>query len=371
MRPKVIILGGGYAGLATLVALHERCPGADMTWVDPHSAHIKRTRLHELIRHPGGRCQIPFRDFERRFGCRHLQAEIQFNEENLENWQNSKTLLLDGQRLAFDYLVIATGSRPCSLPVLGAALTPDDLIRVDFTAYLRRRLSDYEKEDAWITVVGAGASGIQILFELDAWRRQWRNIHARAYGLRLVDAGQVVLAQFPRRMRQYAAQKISKAGIQYLDQTLLRECRENQVRLEHRISGEKQTLPSVLTMVCLGLVANPRTIQVNPFGQVVQGGRVLECLFAAGDCTVFAGGGANSLSAQVATHKGRLVGENIVRHRHGLTLTPYRFREMGYFVSMGPADGVGWLGIPENVVAGLPAFFIKEAVETLYEFSIH
>lgn len=369
MQPKIIILGGGYAGLAALVALREHRLRAEVLLIDRGSAHIERTRLHELIRHPGSSWQIPFHQLEQRFDCRYLQAEIRFGLEDLERWQQGKTVFIVGQKLAFDYLIVATGSRSKLPPPLLGALTPDDLAGLDFPAYLRRKLAIASLQHAWITVAGAGASGIQFLFELDAWRRQWQDETGRGVGLRLVNDGQVVLGQFSRRMQEYAFRRILQASIQYLDHTLLLACEPDRVRLQNKVSSEEQTLPSALTLACLGLAPNPFAFKVNTFGQILSEGRALERVFAAGDCSVFPNG-ANTLSAQVAVHKGRLVAENIVRHCLGLALKPYRFRETGYFISLGPADGVGWLDRSENIVTGLPAFFIKQAVETLYELSI-
>ncbi len=368
MQPKIIILGGGYAGLAALIALREHRLRAEVLLIDLGSAHIERTRLHELIRHPGSSWQIPFRQLEHRFDCRHLQAEIRFGLEDLERWQQSKTVFLDSQELAFDYLIVTTGSRSKLPPPLRNALTPDDLAGMDFPACLRRKLPA-SRQHGWITVAGAGASGIQFLFELAAWRRQWQDQTGCGLSLRLVNDGQAVLGQFPRRMQEYTLRRILQAGIQYLDHTLLRACEPDQVRLHNQVNGEEQTLPSALTLACLGLAPNPLALQVNRFGQILVEGRVLERVFAAGDCSIFPDG-ANTLSAQVAVHKGRLVAENIVRHCLGLPLKPYRFQETGYFISLGPGDGVGWLGQPENVVTGLPAFFIRQAVETLYALSI-
>ena len=33
--PRVVIVGGGYAGLSALVALRDHCPGAEIVLIDP------------------------------------------------------------------------------------------------------------------------------------------------------------------------------------------------------------------------------------------------------------------------------------------------------------------------------------------------
>jgi NADH dehydrogenase len=48
-------------------------------------------------------------------------------------------------------------------------------------------------------------------------------------------------------------------------------------------------------------------------------------------------------------------------------LEPYLHRDLGYVVSLGPTDAVGWLALEGNVVGGMPAMLIKEAVEAQYD----
>jgi len=48
-------------------------------------------------------------------------------------------------------------------------------------------------------------------------------------------------------------------------------------------------------------------------------------------------------------------------------LEPYLHRDIGYVVSLGPADAIGWLALENNVVTGLAAYTIKEIVEAQYD----
>ena len=41
--------------------------------------------------------------------------------------------------------------------------------------------------------------------------------------------------------------------------------------------------------------------------------------------------------------------------------------DIGYLLSLGPNDGVGWIGNKNNIVSGLPAFIAKEAIEAQYD----
>jgi NADH dehydrogenase len=367
---KILILGGGYAGLAALVALRERWREAEIVLVDPADCHVHRTRLHERIRRPETRSHLPFKVIERRFRCRHVKAKAAIECQDLARCQADGALTCGELRIPFDFLIIATGSSSPLASDLAEALVPDALATWDWEDMVKQRLADKKGQTCWISVIGAGASGIQILFELDTWRRLWRRSTGQEVRLRLIFADSLILPAFPRQIQEYAVQKLIEAGIECFGQTVVSACRDCRIDLYHQATGQTASLPSDLTFACLGLRPNPRELRTNAFGQVIENGQVLERVFAAGDCARFESHGANSYSAQVAIRKGRLVGENLYRYQLGLQLKPYTYQEQGYFISMGPADGAGWLGRPENVVTGLPAFFIKEAVETWYDLSI-
>lgn len=72
------------------------------------------------------------------------------------------------------------------------------------------------------------------------------------------------------------------------------------------------------------------------------------------------------MTAQTAVRKGRLIAENILLSIRGRELARYGYQELGYFVSLGMFDGIGWIFTPMNVLSGLPAFFAKEMIETQF-----
>jgi NADH dehydrogenase len=108
-------------------------------------------------------------------------------------------------------------------------------------------------------------------------------------------------------------------------------------------------------------------METAPTGQVLLGGVPSERIFAAGDCSSFQGGGFDSASAQAAVRKGRLVAANLERFAAGRRLKPYGAPELGFFLSMGVLDGIGWAGDRRVIVTGVPAFAVREAIEARYE----
>lgn len=363
MPPRVAILGGGYAALAAAGLLAKQSPGCRITLIAPRKAHIKTTRLHETLRHSLRRVCEPYAGLGKRLGFDFIQAKPRFGPDSLPRWQDSGTLRLDGRAVRFDYLIIATGANPVE-----PAKTPQVLGVGDFclnrgqTAI--RELCERTAPAIDLSVVGGGATGIQFLFEVSAYLRQ----HARSpCRLRLINYERDILGQFPARFRAYAYERMARASIDYLPATAFVRQEDGTIVLWDRDKNSEYRLASNLTLSFLGTKPAPFPLEANNHGQALVGGAVLEQIFAAGDCARFAGAGANTLSAQVAIRKGRTVAANILAHHRSSPLRPYDYAEQGYFVSLGPKDGVGWLETPDNILTGLAATTVKAAIEKQYD----
>ena len=106
---KIVIVGGGYAGLAALTNLLQFAPDTDITLIDPRTQHLKITHLHETFRYPLTDLLFSFSALDNRFGCRHVMASVNFDKNALQNCQKNKQLILDEATLNFDYMIIASG----------------------------------------------------------------------------------------------------------------------------------------------------------------------------------------------------------------------------------------------------------------------
>lgn len=361
--PRVVIIGGGYSALAALVTLREHCPDAEIKIVDPRPHHLKITHLHESFRRPLTELSVPYPHLEERFRVRHYQTLIDFDEQTLCEWNRDRGLPIGDERVEFDYLLIAVGALPQALVKNEACLDLEDFMQTAGPELLAPLLAHAGVDSPWITLIGAGATGIQFLFELTHYLRT----HDHPCRVRLVDAEAAPLAQFPPKLGRYVESRLSEQGIEFWPRQFFRGQDQGQIELEDLDSGTRRSLPSSATLLFIGKSAS-RRLATNWFGQVVAEGRALERVFAAGDCARFPAPGSNAQSAQSAVRKGKLVARNILRHSGRVKLLePYLHRDLGYVVSLGPTDVIGWLGIEQNVVGGLPALAIKEIVEAQYD----
>jgi NADH dehydrogenase len=362
-RPEplnLVIIGGGYAGIAALSSLRRHCPAAHITLIDPGLAHIKITHLHETFRRKLSEFIVPYANIAERFACRHVHAALDINDGNLEEWHENRGLAVCDEFLDCDYLVIATGAGASWLEKHESTYDLGDFMQTDGSVLMERLP---RQTRGVITVVGGGATGVQFLFEIASFIRS----QGLPLAIRLVDGEDHLLKQFAPDLGRYAQTRIADLGIEYLPRTFYEGQQKGAVVLRGRDDGRCFELESCASFLFPGRQPSPM-LTTNIFGQVLVGGKVLTRVFAAGDCANFRGVGSNTLTAQAAVRKGKLTARNILRHSGRLKiLEPYLHRDMGYVISLGPTDAVGWLALEGNVVGGYPALVFKELVEAQYD----
>lgn len=364
-RLKVVIIGGGYAGLAALINLLQFAPDTDITLIDPGTQHLKITHLHETFRYPLTDLLIPFTDIENRFGCRHISAAVNFDQNRLQACQDKKELILEDEVLNFDYLIIASGceNRPADPVSANHILSLHDFTTANGSDLLTRFFAQSNSGEQSISVVGGGATGIQFLFEIGQFITRIKSTAE----LRLIHSGGHVLEQFPEGFGSYAESRMRDMNIAFYPNTYFREQQAGKILLTEKDTNKQFELPSGLSILFLGK-KQQNIFTTNAFGQVIVNQEPLQNIFAAGDCSYFQSPGSNTLTAQSAVRKGKLVARNVLRHSGfpGL-LEPYLHHELGYVVNLGPSDAVGWLVSEGNLITGIPALTIKELVEAQYD----
>jgi NADH:ubiquinone reductase (H+-translocating) len=331
--------------------------------IDPRSHHLKISHLHETFRRPLADFEVSFQALEKRFNVRHIQERLEFDESTVRQWNRDRRLMAGDQTVAFDFLLIATGAQSKLVDKGAQTLDLDDFIASSGPELLKKHLTSAGSNEPWMTVVGSGATGVQFLFEIAHYLRA-REISCK---LRLVDGAAEPLQQFHSKMGRYVKSRLDDLSIEYRPNLRFLAQEPGLLIVEDRETDAMMELPSDLSLLFVGKDSVLR-FDANWFGQVVTHGETLDRVFTAGDCSRYRGIGSNAMSAQSAVRKGRLVARNILRAAGPLKIMePYLHRELGYVISMGPSDAVGWLGFDSNVIAGLPAGVAKEVVEAQYD----
>ncbi len=363
---RAIVIGGGYAGMATLIGLRQQLPDAELHLVDPGSHHLKLTQLHETLGNPLDRYRKPFRELGQRFGFSHHRTAVDFEPANLVSWQDDKSIPLADGPLAFDYLVIATGAKPRPIPGGPHVYAQEDFYHQEGQEIIKDFLERTGDGKGCISVVGGGATGLQFLFELHSLLRR----DGQRRQLRLINRGDKLLPSLPGGFNAYIGKRLKGLGVDYLPDVAYLGQEGDEIQLQEVDGGRRYGLESHLTLVFPGATPYPHRIQANRYGRVVIGDRMLNNIFTAGDCSRFSSRGLNAPTAQAAVRKGKQIATNIKRMHVGRLPYIYSYAELGYFVSMGPMDGIGWLVFKRNILTGLSAFAIQKALEVQYDLFV-
>lgn len=360
---NVIIIGGGYAGLSALITLRKQAPDAAITLIDPRPFHLIITRLHETVHRPLETLQIPYEVLARRFNFTHIQQAVQFNEQQLRIWEAQKTIRLDEENLSFDYLLIATGSIPVQSGDEDGVHDLNTISQHCFNATLERFIARTDAKKKTINIIGAGPTGIQFAFEM---AHVLLACHAE-YQLNLIEGGDKLLTAFPAALGSYVERRLLEKHISLMKNQFYRGKQGDEIMLENSHSGDQSVVASELTMLLLG--KKPELLlHANSSGQVLIDGKALAHIFTAGDCSFYDEMGSNLMTSQSALRKGKAAANNILREAGVLCFClPYMHQDIGYLLSLGPDDAVGWIGSKSNIVRGLSAFLAKEGIEAQYD----
>jgi NADH dehydrogenase len=347
---RIVVIGAGYGGIACLARLSAAAPGAERHLVAPDPWHLQRTRLHETVRKPLKAVREPLAGLARRWNFVNHRGRVELDARSLRRWRRTGEVAIGGRRLAFDYLVLATGlpgPRPAgrSLRTIGVdevALGPG-----------RDRLTRLARDPGGpLWVVGAGASGLQFACELAA---------AGARDVAVVDAADELLPGESGGLRRYVRSRLTDAGIELRLGTFYDGFGRGRVRLRAAGGGDPKHYPARGVLLCTGPAR--KRLRAAADGRLMIDGEPSARIFAAGDCASWAGAGFDAATAQAAIRKGRQAADNVGRSLRGRPLADYDAQRLGFFISLGPKDAAGWALAEGAVITGPAAVAAREAIE--------
>jgi NADH dehydrogenase len=323
MSDNILVIGGGFAGFWAAVAAR-RIAGseAEVTLVSREPMLEIRPRLYEAMPET---LAVAVPPLLRKVDVNFVRGEA----ISLDGAAKAVTLAA-GDRLAYDRLVVATGSRMRRPPVPGAEAAFSVDTQAEAIAF-DRRLREIVRDVAepTIAVVGAGFTGIELALELrDRLLAHGADGAAERLRIVLIDRAETVGPELGPGPRPVIKAALAAAGVE------LRLGAVVQALAADRVSfADGSVLAAHAVVLATGMTASPFAAQIP--GARDQLGRVLvdaalrapaaPDVFVAGDAAAAdtGDGHATLQSCQHAGQLGRVAGENAARDLLGLPPLPY------------------------------------------------
>ena len=371
-RPHVVIIGGGFGGLAAAQALKRA--DVSVTLIDWRNHHVFQPLLYQVATaglSPGD-IAAPIRwVLRRQANVRVLLAEARSVDVA------ARTVQLDEGTLQYDYLIVATGSthayfgHPEWAPLAPGLKTLDDALEIRRRTLLAYEIAEREPDPderrrlLTFVVVGGGPTGVEMAGAIAEIARQTLTDefdvispeHARVL---LVEAGPSILSTFPDDLRAAARKSLDRLGIEVQEGTPVTAIDACAVQV-----GDKR--------VAAGTVIWAAGVAASPLGRSLgapldRAGRVQVTpeltvpghpeTFVIGDLAVLAGRDGRPLPgvAPVAQQQAAHAARNIVRLMEHQPMRPFRYRDYGNLATIGRASAIADFGRVH--LSGFPGWLV-------------
>ena len=359
--PHVVVVGGGFAGLAAARGL--RRAAVRVTVVDRHNHHVFQPLLYQVATAGLSPADIaaPIRWILRgQANVRVLLGDVVHVDPVAR-----RVSLADGPPLDYDFLVVATG-------VTHAYFGHDDwsahapgLKTLDDAVAIRRRVllaferaegepsPQRQRELLTFVVIGGGPTGVEMAGAIaeiarQALRDEFDAIAPHTARVLLLEGGPTVLASYVEPLRASARKALTGLGVEVRERATVTQVSDGEVRL-----GDER--------IAAGTVVWAAGVQASPVGRMLGApvdrlGRVQVAadlslpehrdVFVAGDLMHVAGDDGQLVPgvAQAAMQAGRAAARNIQRRLTGTATMPFVYHDLGAMATIGRARAIADLG---------------------------
>jgi len=258
-RHRVVIIGGGFAGLRAARAL--RSAPVDVTLIDRRNYHLFQPLLYQVATGSlsPGQIAAPIRSvLSRQKNTRVLMGDVVDIDP-----AGKRVVLADGAAFEYDSLIVAAGSQTSyyghdvwqqwapGMKSIEEATNIRHKILYAFEA--AERLTDPAERQAWLrfVIVGAGATGVELAGAIGEIARQtlkndFRAIRSQDAEIILLDGAPRVLMTFPEDLAQKATESLARLGVRVKTGVMVKNIDHDGVTVEsHGVTDrlESRTAP--------------------------------------------------------------------------------------------------------------------------------
>jgi NADH dehydrogenase len=344
-KPKVVILGGGFGGLAAARALYK---SAEVTVVDRHNFQTFLPLLYQVSTAGLAADHVAY---PIRGALRKTDIKFRMGSPIAVDHKNNEVKLDSSEVLKFDHLIVALGSVSADFGIPGVnehALgmkTVHEALTI--RAEIMRRFEDlcrFEDDTKLsISVIGGGPTGVEMAGAIaELIRGPLKSDQAEAAAniqVSLIEAGPRLLPPFAPSLSERTKKDLEKLGVKVLLNAAVKA-------IEHRkiILKDDSVLNSEITiwaagvkgsdaMAQLSLPTNGNRVAVEPTMQV----KNYPNIWALGDIAGALGKDGRPLPmvAPVAIQQGKFIAKQIARLISNKPLAVFKYLDKGSMATIG------------------------------------
>lgn len=356
--PRIVIVGAGFGGLTAARALDGLA--ADITVVDRRNFHLFQPLLYQVATAGLNPSDVawPVRGIlSRQKNTRVLLGEVASIDANTR-----EVLLSDGRKLAYDWLILATGASHTYFGNDQWERHAPGLKRVDDATLIRRRLllaleraensTDPAEQKKLMTfaIVGAGPTGVELAGAIAELSKKvlihdFRSINTRDVRVVLVEGADRVLLSFPPTLSAFALAELRKKGVEVMLNTRVTGC-----DAEGLSFGDGSKLESATVLWAAGVAASPAARWLNAPADRAGRVQVEQDLSVPGHAQVFVIGDTAAITqngkqvpgvAPAAKQQGQHVAKRIRAAIAGKKAPgPFKYKDFGNLATIGRHSAV-------------------------------
>jgi NADH dehydrogenase len=382
-RPRVLIIGGGFAGLNAARGL-AHLP-VDVTLIDRSNHYTFQPLLYQValaVLSPADIAQ-PIRTILRK----QTNTVVLMDEVVGIDTSARSVTCASGATLAYDYLILATGA---THSYFGhddwAPLAPGLKTIEDATEIRRRVLLAFELAERQMVeqgthpplnfvVVGGGPTGVELAGAIADitrlyMRRDFRHIDPTKSRIILLEGSPRVLAAYPDDLSAKAEESLTRLGVEVHTATQVTSLGPGWVEAKH--GDITRRIDAVVTLWAAGVQASPlgkllavppSSVQLDKRGAVFVDSYLnpagLPNVFITGDLAHFEQDGRQvpgvaQPAMQMGTHATRIIAADL----EGVPRPKFRYFDKGDIATIGRMDAVAKVEWPFKAhLHGFPAWF--------------
>ncbi|WP_394758378.1 NAD(P)/FAD-dependent oxidoreductase [Flavobacterium sp.] len=373
--PRIVIIGGGFAGIS--IAKKLRNKNVQVVLLDKHNYHTFQPLLYQVatggleagsIAYPIRKVIQEYKDFYFR-----LTAVKEIDTKN-------QKIISEIGDLHYDYLIIATGSKTnyfgnkeiernsMSMKTIPQSLNIRSLILENFEQAVLTKDGADKNSLINFVLVGAGPTGVELAGALAEMKKailqkDYPDLDVSKMEINLVQSGDRILNTMSEKSSKAAEEFLLSLGVKIWKNVRVTNYDGRTISTNSNLTFETATViwtAGVQGAAIAGLNANSlvervERIRVNEYNQV----NGYDNIFAIGDIASMETDKypqGHPMMAQPALQQGDLLGENLIKLINKKPLKPFEYNDKGSMATIGRNKAV--VDLPRYHFNGVFAWFV-------------